>query len=143
MTNRITTYEELILEKHKLRLLLHAQKEIVHQDIREIKEELAPVKSAINFIGKITTVEPGNPLINGTVNSVVDLVVRKLILARAGWFTKLVVPFFLKNYTSHLIDEKKDNIIRTVFSWFSKKKKNDTPNNSNGKMHPVEEEEED
>ncbi|MEO5562284.1 MAG: hypothetical protein ABIR18_02590 [Chitinophagaceae bacterium] len=143
MTNKITTYEELMAEKARLKILFQQQKEIIRYDIGEIKEELAPVKKAINFIGRITTIEPGNPLVNGTVNSAIDLVVRKLLLAKAGWFTKLVVPFFLKNYTSHVIDEKKDNIIRKVFSWFNKKKTGNKPHESNGKMHPVEEEEED
>jgi hypothetical protein len=139
MTKRITTYEELMLEKHRLKLLLHGQKELIHQDINEIKDQLLPVKSAISFIGKLTTKDSSNPLLRGTMNTVIDLFVRKVLLARAGWFMKLVVPLFLKNYTSHVIDEKKDTIINKVFSWFGGKKKE----NANGKMHHVEEEEED
>jgi hypothetical protein len=139
MTKRITTYEELMLEKHRLKLLLHGQKELIHQDINEIKDHLLPVKSAISFIGKLTTKDSSNPLLSGTMNTVIDLFVRKVLLARAGWFMKLVVPLFLKNYTSHVIDEKKDTIINKVFSWFGGKKKE----NANGKMHHVEEEEED
>jgi hypothetical protein len=139
MTKRITTYEELMLEKHRLKLLLHGQKELIHQDINEIKDQLLPVKSAISFIGKLTTKDSSNPLLSGTMNTVIDLFVRKVLLARAGWFMKLVVPLFLKNYTSHVIDEKKDTIINKVFSWFGGKKRE----NANGKMHHIEEEEED
>jgi hypothetical protein len=139
MTKRITTYEELMLEKHRLKLLLHGQKELIHQDINEIKDQLLPVKSAISFIGKLTTKDSSNPLLRGTMNTVIDLFVRKVLLARAGWFMKLVVPLFLKNYTSHVIDEKKDTIINKVFSWFGGKKRE----NANWKMHHIEEEEED
>src|SRR4030095_14334246 len=103
-----------------------------------------PVKTAINFVGKLTTQDHSNPLINGTVNTIIDLLMRKVVLARAGWFTKFIIPFVMKNFSSHVIDEKKDDILRKVFSLFKKKKKNDQTHQSNGKMpHPVEEEEED
>ena len=139
MTSTIRTYEDLLAEKQRLQTLLQTQKQIIREDIDEIKEELAPVKSAINFVGKLTTQDSSNPLINGTVNTVIDLVMRRVLLARAGWLTKLVVPFFVKNFSSHVIDDKKDDILRKVFSFFKKKKKGDTPHESNGKMHPVEE----
>lgn len=138
MNPRITTYEDLMLEKHRLKLLLHAQKEQVHEDFNEIKVQLAPVKSAISFIAKLTTKEPGNPLVNGTINTIIDLVVKRVFLAKAGWFTRLVVPFFLKNYSSHLVDEKKDTIVQKVFSWFKRKKSEDL--NGHGKEHFFEEE---
>lgn len=138
MNNRINTYEDLLQEKQRLQALLQAQKELVRHDIDEIKLELAPARAAISFIGKLTIAEPGNPLITGTVNTVVDIIMRNLLLARAGWITKLVVPFFVKNFSSHLIDEKKDKILRKVFSWFGKKKKKHE--HTNGKMEPMEEE---
>jgi hypothetical protein len=137
MNNSINTYEELMLEKHRLRLLLHGQKELIHNDIKEIKEELAPVKTAISFVGKLTTKDASNPLINGTVNTAIDLIIKKVFLARAGWFTKWVVPFFLKNYSSHFIDEKKDTIMRKIFSMFGGKK---NKAEANGKEHYFEEE---
>lgn len=140
MTNRIQTYEDLLEEKQRLQLLLQTQKEVIRQDINEVKEQLAPVRTAISFVGKLTTKEPTNPLLQGTLDTIIDLVVRKLLLARAGWFTKFIIPFFLKNFSSHVIDEKKDLILQKLFSFFSKKKK---PEGSNGAMHHVEEEEED
>jgi hypothetical protein len=45
----------------------------------------------------------------------------------------------MKNFSSHIVDEKKDDILRKVFSLFKKKKKGDKTHESNGKMHPVEE----
>jgi hypothetical protein len=140
MNSTINTYEDLLIEKQRLQELLRVQKEIIRQDLNEIKEELAPVKSAISFIGKFTTKGTGNPLVNGTMNTVIDLVVRKLVLGRAGWLTKLVVPLLVKNYTSHVIDENKDSIFRKLFSWFGGKKKTA---GSNGRMVHIEEEEED
>jgi hypothetical protein len=138
MINSIRTYDDLLNEQQRLRELLRVQKEVIRQDIDEIRKELAPVKTAIGFIGKLTTQDHTNPLLNGTMNTIIDLVVRKAILGRAGWITKLVVPFIMKNYASHFIDDKKDSIIRKIFSWFKGKKKAE----ANGHPQHVAEEEE-
>jgi hypothetical protein len=144
MTSTIRTYEDLLAERLRLESLLQTQKQIIRKDIDEIKLELVPVKAAINFVGKLTTQDHSNPILNGTINTIIDLVVRKGILARAGWFTKFIVPFVMKNFSSHIVDEKKDDILRKVFSLFKKKKKGDKSHESNGTMHhAVEEEEED
>jgi hypothetical protein len=143
MTNTIRTYEDLLAEKQRLQALMQTQKQVIRQDIDEIKQELVPVQTVINFVGKLTTQDHSNPLISGTFNTIIDLVMRKVVLARAGWFTKFIVPYFIKNFSSHVIDEKKDDILRKVFSLFKKKKKDDNTHQSNGKMHPhVAEEEE-
>ena len=143
MTSTIRTYEDLLAERKRLESLLQTQKQIIRQDIDEIKEELVPVKTAINFVGKLTTQDHSNPLLNGTINTIIDLVVRKGLLAKAGWFTKFIVPFVMKNFSSHVVDEKKDDILRKVFSLFKRKKKGDKTHESNGRMHAVEEEEND
>jgi hypothetical protein len=144
MTSTIRTYDDLLAEKQRLQALLNTQKQIIREDINEIRQELAPVKTAINFVGKLTTQDHSNPLISGTMNTIIDLVMRNVVLARAGWFTRFIVPYFMKNFSSHVVDEKKDDILRKVFSLFKKKKKGDKTHESNGKMHhPVEEREED
>jgi hypothetical protein len=143
MTSTIRTYEDLLNEKQRLQTLLQTQKAIIRQDIDEIKEELVPVKTAINFIGKLTTQDHSNPILNGTINTIIDLVMNKLVLARSGWLTRFIVPFFVKNFSSHIVDEKKDDILRKVFSFFKKKKKGDKTHESNGKMHHAVEEEDD
>lgn len=133
MTKSIRTYEDLLVEKARLTSLLSAQKELVRQDINEIKQELAPVRSAIAMIGKITTRENRYGLLTIAADSVIDLVVKKMLLYKAGWFTKLAVPFFMKNFSSHVIADNKDKIISKLASWFSKK-------NADGK-EPITEEE--
>jgi hypothetical protein len=144
MTSTIRTYEDLLAERQRLESLLHTQKQIIREDIDEIKQELVPVKTAINFVGKLTTQDHSNPILNGTINTVIDLVMNKLVLAKSGWLTRFIVPFIMKNFSSHVVDEKKDDILRKVFSLFKKKKKDDKTHESNGKMHhPVEEEDDD
>src|SRR5688500_14661694 len=104
MTSTIKSYDDLLAEKQRLQALLHSQKQVIRQDIDELKQELLPVKTAINFIGKLTTQDHSNPLISGTFNTVIDLLMRKVVLAKAGWFTKFIIPYFIKNFSSHVID---------------------------------------
>ena len=133
MTKPIRTYEDLLEEKARLKLLLSAQKELVHQDINELKQELAPVKSAISMVGKLATKDNRAWLFTSVADTIIDLVVKKMVLSKAGLITKLVVPFFMKNFSSHVIADNKDKIISKLSSWFSKK-------NANGKEHISEEE---
>ena len=128
---KIRTYEELLLEKDRLKLQLNAQKQLIHQDFREIKEQLAPVRSIISVVSKVIKKEPGNLLLTGTANTIIDLVLKKFVLARAGWFTRVAIPFLLKNYTSHFISEKKDSILQKLTSIFKKK------HTGNGVHHEV------
>jgi 2-keto-4-pentenoate hydratase/2-oxohepta-3-ene-1,7-dioic acid hydratase in catechol pathway len=136
MNNKITTYKDLLLEKERLQLLLQTQKEVIRQDIEEVKEELVPIRNIVNTVSRMISKEPGNILLTGTIDTVIDLVVKKFLLARTGWVTKNLVPFFLKNYSSHIIEENKGTIMEKIFSFFKKKDKA----SSNGTMDHEEEE---
>lgn len=126
MTKPIRTYEDLLEEKARLKLLLSAQRELVRQDINVIKQEFAPIKSAISVVGKLTTKENRNSVLTIAADTIIDMVLKKIILSKAGFITKLVVPFFMKNFSSHVIAENKDKIINKLASWFSKKDMNGT-----------------
>jgi hypothetical protein len=119
MSNRIETYEQLLQEKKRLQTLIQAQKEIVRYDVKAIGEELKPLSIAFRFLRNITTRKKNGVLDYGT-NMMVDLLVRKMLLAKAGWITKLVVPFLVKNYTSHVMAENKVSLWERITGWFNK-----------------------
>ena len=129
MTRTINTYEDLIKRKEQLEVLLQAQKELVLYDFEQLKQGIEPALSTFNFLGKISTRSGNNLLISEGTDKLIDLVVKKLILARAGWMTKLVLPYFLKNYSSHFIADHTDQFIKKLFSWIGHK-------NGNGKAAP-------
>jgi hypothetical protein len=143
MTKSIRTYEELLEEKARLKLLLTAQKELVRQDIKEIKMELAPVRSAISMVGKLTTRENRYDILTIATDTIIDLVIRKMVLAKAGFLTKLAVPFFMKNFSSHVIADNKDKIISKLSSWFGKKNVNGKETISKEEKDHLAEEQED
>jgi hypothetical protein len=135
MTKPIRTYEDLLVEKARLKLLLSAQRELVRQDIYQLKQELAPVKSVISIVGKFVTKDNRSWILATAADTIIDLVIKKMVLSKAGFFTKLAVPFFMKNFSSHIIADNKDKIISKLSSWFGKK-------NPNGKEHLSKEEKE-
>jgi hypothetical protein len=128
MTSRINSYKELMEEKARLRTLLATQKAELKQDFTRIKEEFTPVKAAISAIGKITTKDDSNWLLTTAADTAIDVIVKRFILSKAGWFARIILPFFMKNLSSHLIADNKDKIFNRIFSWFG-------GNKSNGKAH--------
>jgi len=121
MKRKISTYEELEREEQLLEELLRSQKELIQIEIGLLKQQLKPAQMALQFVGKITSADRHNPLLTQGANTVIDAVLKNVVLARSGWITKMLVPFFVKNYSSHLIHDNKDNFISKVVSIFSNK----------------------
>jgi len=129
--NKIQTYDDLIEEKKRLEQLLSFQKEQISANWIEMKQEFQPVNNIISFFSKLTTRDKTNPLVNMGIDVAGDLVLRKIILAKTGWATRLVVPFLLKNYSSNVFAEKGKSLIQKLKHWLK--------SNKNGKSEPVHE----
>lgn len=127
MNKRFHSYEELVGEKQQLEVLLNAQKQVIRYDIKLLKAEVEPV---IGFIKKITTKDRNSILLNIGSDLVINAVVKKFILARAGWITRMVIPYFMKNYSSHFLADHKQQWFHKLASWLKHK---------NGKDHEIEE----
>ena len=133
MSSTIRTYEDLRAEKYRLEALLKAQKELINADLQDLKEELEPVQKAIRFVGKLAKRDMNNPIITSLSDAAIDLVIKKGLLARAGWITRLALPFLTKNLSSHFLAENKDALIAKLASWFTK----GTTHSQNGQSHPA------
>lgn len=128
MKRKIKNYEDLEREEQLLEDLLQSQKELIQVEVKLLKQQLKPAQTALQLVGKLTTADHHNPLLTGGANTIIDTVLKNFVLAKSGWITKMLVPFFVKNYSSHLIADNKDNIINKVASIFS---------NKNGRSKPV------
>jgi hypothetical protein len=117
----IKTYEDLEQEKHRLMGILRTQEDLIKDDLAGVREGLRPFSNAINVINKMATRDNTAPAMNFGLEMGVDLLVRKVLLKRAGWIAKIVVPFLVKNYSSHLIgEEKREALMKKVKSIFRK-----------------------
>ena len=112
--SKIKSYNDLVAEKFRLENALFAQRAIIKDDVEDLKDHLQPVSTAISFVKKILSPDRHNPLLNVGVNVASNLILKKFVLAKSGWLTKLLVPFLVKNYSSHLIHDNKENIKESV-----------------------------
>jgi hypothetical protein len=124
MTTRIQTYQDLLDEKERLQALLKIHKATLRQDIEGIKEEIAPLRSAVSFVSKLVTKKDSSFLVDAGISALVNVGVKRLVLARAGWVIRLIVPMILKNFSSHVVAENKNKIMKKLFSWIGKKNAN-------------------
>lgn len=127
--NKIQSYDDLIEERKRLEALLIVDKEKIANNWAELKHELAPINNAIGFLGKFTSRDKSNPLINLGVTLAGDLLLRRFLLARAGWATRVVVPFLVKNVSSNILADKGKSLFQRIKHWL-KTDKNGQPHTS-------------
>ncbi|NCI50541.1 hypothetical protein GWC95_11445 [Sediminibacterium roseum] len=119
MNSHINTYNDLLEEKKRLKLLLEERKIKVQTEFEEIKVKLKPVGAIIDTVQKMTTKDKSNPLLNMGIDVGVNLILKKLLLRNAGFIMKLLVPMLAKNYLSHEVEED-NNIFSKVGKFFRK-----------------------
>ena len=121
MSKSIRSYKDLLEERQRLEVLLVEQRQILRDDVQELKAQLEPLKRVVEFIKKITTKDKTALLLTIGSDIVINSVVKRFILSRAGWFVRNVVPYFLKNYSSHFLAEQKDKWIQKLRAWLGHK----------------------
>jgi hypothetical protein len=119
--SKIKTYEDLLQEEQKLLVQLKATEVLIRDDIAGVKEGLKPMGNAMKIMSKFMTRDRTGALTNFGLDFSVDLFVRRFLLAKAGWFTKIVVPYVIKNYSSHIITEQqRAKLMQKISKIFSK-----------------------
>src|SRR5687768_4690926 len=102
----IKTYEDLLAEEKRLQALLYSHKESIKTSFTATKQSLNPIKAAVNTAKSLFTRSKTNPLMKFGVDFGVDVFFRRFVLAKAGWFTKIVLPFVVKNYSTYILKER-------------------------------------
>jgi hypothetical protein len=121
MNNTIKSYDDFLEEKERMKNLLVLQKKHLQDNWEEFKIELHPVNNVFHVLGQMTKRDKTNPLLNLGINLVGDILLNKILLSRAGWITRLAVPFVVKNYSSHILGKKGRSLISKVGQIFKKK----------------------
>lgn len=103
MKTVIKTYDDLLLEEKRLSAEMASYKILLKNDVAGIKAELNPITWARKKFKAIFTRNNNGPLLNIGLNIGIDLLLRRILLVRMGWLMRVVVPFIVKNYVSHLV----------------------------------------
>ena len=121
--NKIRTYKDLVEEEQRLVQKLKAQEIVIREDLAGFRENLEPVRRLFSTAQKIFTRDNRVPVFNIGLELAIDILLRRFILRRAGWFARSIVPYLVKNYSSHIIGEEKRKAlvkkIRDIFSRIS------------------------
>jgi hypothetical protein len=132
MNKKIQTYDDLLEQKKRLEDLLVVQKQQISSNWVEVKESLTPVNNIVAFFGKLTHRDKSNPLVNMGIDIGGDLLLKRILLARAGWLTRLAVPYLLKNYSSNVFADRGKSFLHKIKHWLK--------GNKNGRINTVSEE---
>ncbi len=118
---KINSYDDLEKERKRLMEKLRSHEDLIKVDIAGVREGLKPFGKAMETVKKMGTRDNTAPVFNFGLEMGIDLFVRKFLLARAGWLTKIVIPFIVKNYSSHFIgEEKRNSLLKKVKGFFQK-----------------------
>jgi hypothetical protein len=111
----IRTYDDLLAEKESLEAQLAVQKAFIKQDIKTLQAELKPATQVVSLLGKMTTKDTSNPAVAFGVDIAGDFLIKNTLLRRAGWLSRLLVPFFMKNLSTHLLNGNKKPAVNLNF----------------------------
>lgn len=100
---KIESYNDLVEEKARLELVLASKRSDIKQDWKALKQELKPVKNLMGFVGKISNRKHLSPVMDMGVDIIGDVLFRKILLRRADWITRLILPVLIKNYSSNAL----------------------------------------
>jgi hypothetical protein len=116
---KIDNIEQLREERIRLRKEIRMLEEEMEHDFTGIKEYLHPFHLAMNATGKILTRKDAW-LFGPGINFVIDMLVGRMLLRKAGWLSRLTVPFLLKNVTHNYVVDHAGTIIDTLKNLFNK-----------------------
>lgn len=129
MNKKIQTYNDLLEEKQRLETLLSVQKQQMKTSWDHLLLEVTPVQSIFGQIKKVFKGDSSNPAVNFGVKFASDVFIRRVVLAKADWVTRLIVPMFFRNYTSNILNsEKSKNVFSKVKALFQRtpRRRNET-----------------
>ena len=118
---KISSYEDLEKQRQRLMQKLREHENLIKVDIAGVKEGLKPFGKALETVNNLVTRDNTTPVLNFGMEMGVDIFIRKFLLAKAGWLTKIVIPYLVKNYSSHFIgEEKREALMKKVKGFFQR-----------------------
>jgi hypothetical protein len=125
MIRQINSYKELVEEKIRLQAVLIEQELQIKHDWKSLKEELKPAVLVGATLKKVFTRKAGLTAAQLGINVLTDGFVKKVLLRKAGWLIRLLVPILIKNYASHVGEGGTEGLMHKIKKFFSR----------NGKEH--------
>jgi hypothetical protein len=120
MKTDIKNLDDLRAERARLKNQIEASRMNLRYEFGAIKQELNPLNQALGVVTDVFTT-PRKGLLSLGVGIGVDTILKNVILARAGWLPRLVVPFLVKNVATNYISKNKASVVENIVGWVKKK----------------------
>lgn len=126
MSKKISTYDELLIEKQKLEMLFQAQKELIQYEIKELKEDFEPAFNALEFLKKIALRNTDNPIMQTGLSLLIDKLSDKFQGDDAGFLRSTIVSNLIKNYASNFLAGQAEDLIENLLYLFTNEEESPT-----------------
>jgi len=127
----IKSIADLKRERRRLKAEIAEHELILKEDVAGFKDSLKPLNAVSKVVSKFFVAGDDRNVTNKWVDAAVTFALRNVVLSRAGWVTKLVVPMIARNYANNKLQENKADIVDTLRGWLHKlqDKRNKVPAN--------------
>ena len=110
----IDNYDDLMEEKERLKARIKSNKASIRQSFEGIKDELNPLNAIRQSTHGVFQTSTTNPLIKFGIKRATEFLIGKVLLKRAGWLPKLIVPFLVREIATRTIGMKADKKISST-----------------------------
>ncbi len=124
---KIETYRQLEEEKQFTKRKIAQLEFLIEEDVAQIKASLHPWTNAGHAVRNMVSSDKDG-IMGESIGLTVDTLIKKLLLRKSGWITKLVVSFLVKNFAKNLVSKNAENIL----GWIVEKMR---PSNNHSKEY--------
>ena len=107
---KIETLFDLKTERIRLNIRKAQLEAEIKNDFEGLKESLAPMHLVTDGAANML-VNKNHGLVNSATSTIIDLILKKVLLRNAGFITRLVLPFIAKNTANNFVAENKTKIL--------------------------------
>ena len=119
MKTNIQNLDDVKAERARLKNQIETSRMNLRYEFGAIKKELNPVTQALGLVTDVFTT-PRKGLLSMGVGFGVDTVLKRVVLARAGWLPRLVIPFLVKSVATNYISKHKTSVVEGMLGWVKK-----------------------
>jgi len=116
MSKSIRTYDELLAYQEQLKQDMKTHRQAIREDIQHLKVEFMPLTNAAGAASKLFIRNKDHSIFVNGAGSLIDFALRKIVLRKSGWLTRLVVPFIAKNISSHFVAGKQYDLLNKLIA---------------------------
>ncbi|GAB3432512.1 hypothetical protein [Niabella aquatica] len=109
--SEINNYDDLMAEKKRLKERLKTSKAVISYSFEAIKQEINPFSGVKKKAGSMFQSGTTNPLVKFGIRRASEFLIGKVLLKRAGWLPRLVIPFIVREVTVRTMGVKTDKKI--------------------------------